>query len=644
MSNEANIYPNCGKNPTIGNSDDSRANLGFCFSGGGSRALTCAWGQLLGVNTLGLAEKPRYISSVSGGTWASSIYTYLPATIGDDDLLGQYYLPKDLSLNGEGDTFNVNNLGQYSYGQAPAGTSLENLAVWSALFMLTYAKTDYKRMWASIVSEFILKPFGLQFEGTSQWTSSKYFSLSLSYTNDFFPQNSPPKDDFIFVKSGRPFLIMNDNIMEKVPVQNADDSNIVQLPNQATPVSAGAKGVTPDRTINGNGSVESYAHNSHLDQDSAGASPVNVSINQPYSLIDSVSTSSAFFAEAIASYVQDIFKDDKKRAQLIQNIKKEVKKKDRMRILNQHKENISDVGAYLEKSLEDLAAKDAVNLDAFIPTYNYWPIGNESKNQEIQYTDGGTLDNTGILGMLSQTKAGDDEAVLNIVVFDNTSTPLVKKGSNIIAASQAAPLFGIDFDISTGVYHPYTSEQQDPTNNAFDATSLITVFDNTADASGKTPFDKLVSGLYATNCGASPGMPPDDSKINTAPAFCQQQFTTVANSLASVSVERKVNMLYIQNAKILNWQEMIGDENLQKEIAAGQNGSLDPFTPFKDFPNYNTFFKIGLTAKESNALSQMWAWAIADDASPLKVPFKSFINSASESVAVKDIKLSEIEQ
>lgn len=36
--------------------------------------------------------------------------------------------------------------------------------------------------------------------------------------------------------------------------------------------------------------------------------------------------------------------------------------------------------------------------------------------------------------------------------------------------------------------------------------------------------------------------------------------------------------------------------------------------------------KIGLKPEESNALSQMWAWAIADKASPLNSALNTFMN------------------
>ena len=49
--------------------------------------------------------------------------------------------------------------------------------------------------------------------------------------------------------------------------------------------------------------------------------------------------------------------------------------------------------------------------------------------------------------------------------------------------------------------------------------SLTTVFNNSEVSHGKTPFGNLVKGLYAASCGASSGEKPDDSKVNTGPAF-----------------------------------------------------------------------------------------------------------------------------
>ena len=49
---------------------------GVCFSGGGSRALSFALGILRALESLQLIPHVDAISSVSGGTWASSIYMF----------------------------------------------------------------------------------------------------------------------------------------------------------------------------------------------------------------------------------------------------------------------------------------------------------------------------------------------------------------------------------------------------------------------------------------------------------------------------------------------------------------------------------------------------------------------------------------
>ena len=90
----ANLYP------AVTQSGATQPVLGICFSGGGSRALTCALGQLSALNGMTMPDgqpilgPSQHISSVSGGTWASVLYTFLPQTINetsvsDADLLIQ---------------------------------------------------------------------------------------------------------------------------------------------------------------------------------------------------------------------------------------------------------------------------------------------------------------------------------------------------------------------------------------------------------------------------------------------------------------------------------------------------------------------------------------------------------------------------
>lgn len=266
--------------------------------------------------------------------------------------------------------------------------------------------------------------------------------------------------------------------MEKVQIPGEDTPNIVQLPNQVTPVSGGAQGQTPAATIIGGGSVESYGYNSTLDQDSANSSPVKVTISQPYSLIDTVSTSSAFFAATIAGLIKAHVDDPEKKKKLISRIEVNLKQEHKESLLAKAEEDFSeilDILEIIEKHLGEIIVSE-LSLGNIIPTYNYWSIGKVSNNREMGYTDGGTLDNTGVIGMLAQTDTGSSsQEPMNLVVFDNTETPLEKKKGHVIAASQVAPLFGIDFDTSNGTYQPFTDSQKDPNKADFEATIAYSI-------------------------------------------------------------------------------------------------------------------------------------------------------------------------
>ncbi len=631
MKFKTKIYPNKGSNPTIENSDKSKQNIGLCFSGGGSRALTCAWGQMLGLRTLDLIDKARYISSVSGGTWATSIYSYLPDGISDTDLLGTYFPPEKLSLGGLDETFNVTILAARSLGKAPEGMRLKTLAMLAGKFLVTHRASNHKWLWAYLVGHLVLEPYDLRSQGDSEWDSTKSFTLSNEYASKNFPHGAPLLKDFYFLRAGRPFHIMNNNIMIKVSNPARIKSNIVQLPNQVTPVAGGARGKAPNGSITGDGLVESYGVCSTLNQQSATTSPVDITISQPYSLIDIVSTSSAFFAETVACYIKDQMVDPEKKKVLISNIKTQLTPTHKESLLAEMEHEMKSIASVIEKRLEDAVFNDVSRLGTIVPSYNYWPIEDNSTNRVMEYTDGGTLDNTGVIGMLAQTEMGERNEAIRLVVFDNTDTPLAKKNGLIIAASQMAPLFGIDFNEKTGKYQAFTESQKDPDNTDFKAVSLISLFENKKDADGNTPFDKLVNGVYAASCGAASGESPDDSKMCSDPAFYEMELITTDNDLVGITSNRKVKLLYIQNACIMNWQNNIGDGDLKDQIVAGQKGKGIEIEPddkkydFKDFPYYSTFLKIGLEAKESNMLSQMWAWAIADDRSTLKKHLQDFL-------------------
>lgn len=86
-----NLIPNFEFPETKLLEDKGKYQVGIAFSGGGARSASCTLGQLRGLHKLGLIEKTRYFSCVSGSSWA--IVPFLYGKVPRDFFLGVY--PED---------------------------------------------------------------------------------------------------------------------------------------------------------------------------------------------------------------------------------------------------------------------------------------------------------------------------------------------------------------------------------------------------------------------------------------------------------------------------------------------------------------------------------------------------------------------
>ena len=632
---QASIYPFAASNPCVAQSDPARQDIAVCFSGGGSRALTCAWGQMIGLNSVlgddgaSLLDQTRFISSVSGGTWASVLYTFRPDSISDDDFLGDCYPPSQLyyNQNTQGGK-NVSSMGAHALGKVPQNfanlTTLNPLNnVFADFIALTLTKgialsASSKWLWQYIIGKNVLADFGLFTWADSifkpretpwNYANAKYFSLSPTYAAEhiFNAENAPPQNAFVYArskggKSACPMLIINTNVVGKNPSDRIL-SGPVQIPTQVSAVAAGIYGSNPCTadTIGG-GSVESFAFTSALaaGPTSGAASQVSANFTRAYTLADITACSSAFYASVLAEPLQAV-------AAALQE------KSD---------EDLNDHFAKFLKSAENLLTQEirdklsvannqVSGVEDLVPQYNYWPVGavsdGASANRNIEFTDGGDLENTGIGGLLAQVQG----AVGNIISFVNGEEVLEMKNGQIIAAPQMAPLFGIAYDAKLGPFKPYLPNGINPFTGITDPKGFLQVFDNR-----HGEFDALRQGLYDANGG--------DAK--TGPAFFRQTLTIMPNELYGISTTRSVNLLWVQNALINHWQQQIGDPVLLQKIQQGQQqgGKVE----FANFPYYSTGEKICASAAETNTLAQMWAWAVSDPHSPLCVAIAQMFGEA----------------
>lgn len=98
-----NAWQSEGKYPTASDFPESklpeltsRPNTGIAFSGGGSRSYGASIGYLSALSELGLMDNVRYIGGMSGGSWATTVYTYGQNITDDIAYLGPIVDPEDI--------------------------------------------------------------------------------------------------------------------------------------------------------------------------------------------------------------------------------------------------------------------------------------------------------------------------------------------------------------------------------------------------------------------------------------------------------------------------------------------------------------------------------------------------------------------
>ncbi len=373
-------------------------NTGVCFSGGGTRSLSATMGQLRGLNELGLIDRIRYISCVSGGSWASTAFTYYNTGSADDhEFLGPVTEPKNITMKG---------LGELKEG-CLGYTATKNLR--HVLFDKLTDGAPEDRAWIDTIGEVFFGQFGLY-----DPISPGYFSLNDETVTKIKSQNpSLQNATFHTVRTAapRPFLVINASLIGPVALSPFRKESVVSF--QYTPLYVGnpyalkvtyrpEDGRSEETYLTGGGFVEPFAFGGPAPVSAPSGKSVNLpQPEKPYNLADASGTSSA----AYAGFVE-------------------------------------------QRHLLRLFSK-ASGLSPEVP---YWPVGGFSGQRTVNFAfgDGGVLENYGLISLLQRR-------VETIVVFINTPTPLsmeedlekLAEGKGIDA--NLPPLFGHHVD-STGKF------------------------------------------------------------------------------------------------------------------------------------------------------------------------------------------------
>ncbi|MBN1207257.1 MAG: hypothetical protein JXB05_20395 [Myxococcaceae bacterium] len=365
--------------------------VGVCFPGGGTRALSAAMGQLRGLINLGLLGSVDYISCVSGGSWASTAFAYYNAgATSDAQFLGPITDPANITMSGL-DEMDANSLG---WG------ATQDLG--DALEAAHKAGVPKDQLWAAAIGQVFFARFGLYDPSTPA-----YFSLDTTTVKAIQAANSSLANaTFHTVRQSSayamPYLLINatiDGPTSGAPY-NPDPLVMVTysplysgIPFQQTIdyVSKGAAaiGATVSSTVGG-GFIESFAWGSG----SPTATPSNGTVQvpppaAPFGLVDASGTSSSAFAATFEKIKQ---------------------------------------------------------LDGLLPEQLYWPpmsSGTQQAAALFDFGDGGNLENYGLIPLLLR-------GVKKIILFVNTEVPLSTSYDPSSGTATSAdvdpnlpPLFGI---------------------------------------------------------------------------------------------------------------------------------------------------------------------------------------------------------
>ena len=300
-------------------------------------------GQMRALQHLGVLDQVSVISSVSGGTWASALYAYLPASFSQDDFLGPVAAPQDLSI------FTICELPPNNLGSIPPQLSVANILVTLTSLISQGCAAD--SLWQGLIGTYVLQPFGLWNQSFNGVYPNLYYSQSQSVLNekDGILQRNPSLNagQFYVMERDRPLLVMNSSVVRNPSVEG---SNL--LPFESTQTALGVRSVFvgPDGQNVGGGLMEAFAMGSAWQQDLGNDVVATTEPARPFSLCDIVGISSAAFAETFQ-------------------------------------------------------AKFPL-LDFLLPAYPYWPVADHeaARNAATSYefADGGSLEDTGICALLAR--------------------------------------------------------------------------------------------------------------------------------------------------------------------------------------------------------------------------------------------------
>jgi hypothetical protein len=206
--------------------------LGLAFSGGGFRALCITARALQQFQANKLMKSVDYISAVSGGSWASTIYTYYQSGNGrpnnDEDLLGPYVPPEGLTNDFLGNLSSMR--------LAFAATARLELVLAVLIIEAQLKLRPWETIWQSTIAKAILEPY------IGDTVQRRGFTYNVK-TKAILTKNNPSLVDMFLPapvsggRKSRPFLVLLSPYIGPTNLAPIDvNKSTIPLPCEWTPL------------------------------------------------------------------------------------------------------------------------------------------------------------------------------------------------------------------------------------------------------------------------------------------------------------------------------------------------------------------------------------------------------------------------
>jgi hypothetical protein len=584
--------------------------VGLCLSGGGTRALTAGMGQLralatIQANGVSLLSQIKAMSSVSGGSWLSVPYQYMPASGPTDEAyLGTY-------------NANQGSLTLADLAGLPAGNagipmtsfmfSLEGIAGTAVLLYELFLRTSpgnplpESMLWQMVMGLNILDSYSLLKVNMDGGQPRDMFSATAASLQTVTSVNSSlaSATAYLFAdqvdgsRTQRPLHICNMGMFVKVPGVTFGLLAPVQSNGLMTGVvGAPAKATDANGLKVGGGGVESFAYNSTFASQSADTATVTQA--RQWSLTDIMGTSSAAFAETVSNQIKQWEANPwlflKWLAEEGEAIWKWIDSHLPFELHATAKALVAR-GALGAEAVADITFPDP---EALVPAYASWPAGAGAANPNPNtFADGGSLENNGLASMLAFSD------IDSVIVCVNTEIPMAAKSVGIpdgnggwIAGTQVEvdgslpPLFGYQpFDDTKG-YVLYSAGHVKPEDQLFGNSQVF----------ASDEFAGFLAGLSAAAGGAA---------SPTQPAILSQELLVQANAWFGVPAgTQPITIVWVYLNYASDWAALFANNPPVQQLVAAE--ALN-----SKFPHYNTM-STQLSATQINLLAHFTSWSLVN--------------------------------